>query len=120
MDTVVARKMWRTLEPVHGLVYFAPEPQARYAGLGLDARDGYFASRSAAMGAVNAEVVITTFFNFNPELVRKAIPAAWEKTTPAAVLDARMAGADSALRRILGDDVATSAEVASAADAAHR
>src|SRR4051795_12947143 len=114
MDAVVARKMWRTLEPVHGLVYFAPEPQARYADLGLDARDGYFASRAAAMGAVNAEVVITTFFNFNPELVRKALPAAWDKTTPGAVLDARLAGADAALRRILGDDVVASAEVSAA------
>ena len=120
MDPIVARKMWRTLEPVHGLVYFAPEPRERYEQLGLDGRDGYFASRSAAMGAVGPEVVITTFFNFNPALVRQAIPSAWERTTPAAVLDARLAGADAALRRALGDDVVESSEMAGAAEVARR
>ena len=36
------------------------------------------------MGAVTADVVVSTFFNFNPELVRAAIPAAWEVATPEA------------------------------------
>ena len=102
MDDVLARKMWRTLEPFHGLVYFAPEATAAYEALGVRGRDGYFASRAAPMGAVPAEVVIATFFNFNPAVVRHAIPAAWEVTTPAALLEARLAGIDVALRRTVG------------------
>ena len=35
MDPVTARKTWRTVEPVHGLVYFAPEPAEEYAAIGL-------------------------------------------------------------------------------------
>src|SRR5260370_1183874 len=57
-DAVIARKTWRTLEPLHGVIYFAPEAAASYAALGLSSEAGYFASRSAAMGPVRAEAVI--------------------------------------------------------------
>src|SRR5947209_12607318 len=83
---VVARKTWRTLEPIHGLIYFAPEAAEHYAAIGIDGRAGYFASRAAAMGPVTAEVVIATFFNFNPGLVRAAIPAAWAKASTDKIL----------------------------------
>lgn len=114
----MARKMWRTLEPYHGLIYFAPEATAAYEALGVAGRDGYFASRAAAMGAVPAEVVIATFFNFNPELVRQAIPVAWGAATPEQLVEARTGAADAALRRAIGDAV-DSAEVARAAELAH-
>lgn len=104
---LTARKTWRTLEPVHGMIYFAPEATERYALLGIKGRTGYFASRSAALGMVPAETVIATFFNFNPALVHRALPAAWEVTTPVRILDARLEAADLALRRALGDLLAT-------------
>jgi len=114
VDPVVARKTWRTLEPVHGLIYFSPEADERYAGIGITGRTGYFASRAAAMGAVPANVVIATFFNFNPDLVRAAIPAAWEIASTDKILEARLDAADAALRRALGDAVGSS-EMAQAA-----
>ena len=117
MEPVMARKMWRTLEPYHGLIYFAPEATEAYEALGVTGFDGYFASRAAALGAVPAEVVIATFFNFNPDVVRRAIPAAWEKATPAQLLAARLDAADRALRRAIGDDLDT-AEVGRAAELA--
>ena len=108
--------MWRTLEPVHGMIYFAPEAAAAYKEAGLrDPAAGYFASRSAPMGAVTAEVVIATFFNFNPALVRRAIPAAWAEATPERLVAARLQVADIALTRVLGDDVVRGAEMAEAA-----
>ncbi len=103
MDPVMARKMWRTLEPYHGLIYFAPEATAAYEALGVMGFDGYFASRAAPMGPVPAEVVIATFFNFDPGIVRRAIPSAWEATTPARLLDARLGAADAALHHAAGD-----------------
>lgn len=104
----MARKMWRTLEPYHGLIYFAPEATAAYEALGIHGFDGYFASRAAAMGTVPAEVVIATFFNFNPELVRAAIPRAWETATPGQIVSARCRAADVALRRATSSDLDTS------------
>ncbi len=114
MSAELARKMHRTLEVYHGLVYFAPEPAARYEALGLTGRSGYFASRAAAMGAVDAEVVIATFFNFNPELVRHALDGVWRRASPEQVLDARHAGADEMLRRTVGEDVHSNAMVEAA------
>jgi hypothetical protein len=119
MDPIVARKCWRTLEPYHGLVYFAPEPTAAYDRAGLDRPAHYFASRAAAMGAVGAEVVIATFYNFHPSLVTAALPAAWAQASPDAVLAARLEGVDAALRRALRDAV-ESGEVKEAADVASR
>ncbi len=99
------------------MIYFAPESAASYAALGLPREAGYFASRSAAMGAVSAETVVATFFNFAPALVRAAIPGAWETAPPGAVLAARVGAADAALRRMLGDGIA-SGELARAAELA--
>lgn len=110
-----ARKTWRTGEPLHGMIYFVPEATAAYARLGIEGRAGYFASRAAPLGAVSAEVVASTFFNFNPELVHEAIPAAWEVTTPAALVTARFDAADAAFRRVLGDAVVGSEEMHRAA-----
>jgi hypothetical protein len=115
---LLARKTWRTLEPLHGMIYFAPEAAKAYAELGLKGTQGYFASRSAPMGAVSADVVIATFYNFNPELVHAAIPSAWEATTPAALIAARLGAVDSACRRVLGDDAVASPEMARAAELA--
>ncbi|GAA2673668.1 SCO6745 family protein [Nonomuraea recticatena] len=100
VDPHVARRAWRRLEPVHGMIYFVPEASERYAALGLTGQmTGYFASRGAAFGEASAEVVIAAFFNFYPALVRRALPSAWEVTTPAKVLEARMEAAEAALRR---------------------
>ncbi|MEU7853310.1 hypothetical protein [Nonomuraea sp. NPDC049141] len=94
-----ARQAWRRLEPVHGMIYFVPEGRKRYAALGLNSRAGYFASRSAALGRASAELVIATFYNFHPALVRQALPAAWDQATPEQLLTARYEAADEALRR---------------------
>ena len=97
-----ARKTWRTLEPLHGMVYFVPEAAEAYARVGVTGRAGYFASRAAPMGAVPAEVVVSTFFNFNPDLVHAAIPAAWESATPDQLVAARFAAVDAAFDRLSG------------------
>ena len=120
MDAVVARKMWRTLEPCHALIYFTPLATEAYDALGIDRAAGYFASRSAPMGAVSAEVVIATFYNFHPGLVRLGIPAVWDVAPPAAVVEARIGAAGAALRQALGDDVVGSEELAWAASTARR
>jgi hypothetical protein len=117
---LLAHKTWRTVEPLHGMVYFVPEAAEAYARLGITGRAGYFASRAAPMGAVSADVVIATFFAFNPELVRSAIPDAWEKATPADLIAARFSAVDAACRRILSDEVVESPDMARAATLARR
>lgn len=112
--------MWRTLEPVHGMIYFTPHASRAYAALGVAPEAGYFASRAAAMGAVSGEVVVATFYNFNPDFVRPLFPAAWEAASPEQMIEARLGAADAALCEVLGDDVVASDDMAEAAGLAER
>src|ERR1700689_3047859 len=115
---LLARKTWRTLEPLHGVIYFVPEAAEAYSRLGIEGRAGYFASRAAPMGAVTADVVVSTFFNFNPELVHAAVPAVWELATPVALVRARFTAVDAAYRRLLGGEVLAPAQMGRAAELA--
>ena len=117
MDASIARKLYRALEPYHAMIYFVPEASQAYKAFGIGGRMGYFASRGAAMGAVSAELIISAFYNFNPGLVRSAIPAAWQRATPTQIINARYEAADAALRRIFGERI-DSSEVAEAAQLA--
>ena len=117
----IARRTWQTAEPLHAMIYFAPEAQEEYAALGFDVKantaHGYFPARAAAMGAVNADVVQATFFNFSRLAVEFGMSGAWDIASPQQLLDARYRAADRALRRMCGDavdspDVAEAAELA--------
>lgn len=119
MDARTGRHCHDALNPLHSLVYFAPEGDVEYAEAGLrQGRMGYFASRAAAMGAVSAATVRATFFNFAPGLIDRHIPAAWELAAPQDVYAARLRVVDRVLRRVLGDDVVASPQVREAAELA--
>jgi hypothetical protein len=110
----LARALWTQFEPVHAVTYFSDEARAAFAGVGLIRYwDGYFAGRSAPLGAVSGAPVTAIFSGFAPMLVNRALPAAWEVATPKQVLEARYAGAEATLRRLVPD----SSLVAAAADA---
>jgi hypothetical protein len=103
MEPEIARKMHRTLEVYHGMIYFVPEARDQYQALGLPKDDffkGYFASRASAMGEVPGEVVLATFFNFHPDMVRRAIPDAWSFASPESTVSARSSAAAAAIRRV--------------------
>ena len=93
----LAHRCWRALETLHVVVYFAPEPAQAYADLGLRRRDGYFASRSAALGEASPELVTATFYVFAPSLVARSLPQAWSTAQPAEVLAARHRGVRASL-----------------------
>ncbi len=78
----------------------------------------YFATRVGPMGPVGPEVCAATFFGFSLDAVRRALPSAWEVTTPAAVLAARDAAVREVLTDVLDADGATAASIAEAADLA--
>jgi helix-turn-helix protein len=47
---------------------------------------GYVAARSAPLGPVAANVVAAIFYNFSPAQVTRALPAAWNRASPADAL----------------------------------
>lgn len=135
VDLGLVRQMWRLMEPVHAILYYAPEVAARVAKLGFDIETRwptYFPLRAAPLGAVGPELVAATFYSFNPAMVREHIPAAWRIAAPDDVLAARRDGIDEALGAItegmdlrgvadlarrLVDQVSTSARPLGAANA---
>ena len=112
----LARRFFDRFEPVHGVTYFAPEAREALDGLGYKGYwMGYFAARSAPLGTVAPEVVTAIFYNFAPERVAKALPAAWQIAGPEAALRARRDSAVAALRRYglqADENVTTAAELA--------
>jgi hypothetical protein len=115
----VAARANRAIDPVHAMLYFAPESDEELTGVGLrPGRMCYFASRSAALGPVSPGVTTATFYNFNPQLVARHIPRAWTLASISDILAARQRAADRALRRLLGDDVESAPEVVEAAELA--
>ena len=53
------------------------------------------------MGRVGPGVVAATFYNFNPALVAKCIPAAWDQITPEDAIAARYRGIAASYQRLL-------------------
>lgn len=118
---ILARRLFDRIEPVHAVTYFAPEARSELDSLGYRGFwMGYFAARSAPFGEVPAEVVTAAFYNFAPERVAKALPAAWDVAAPADALRARERSAVAALRRygVTDEGAADAADLAAKA-AAH-
>jgi hypothetical protein len=99
----LARRLWLVGEPIHALPYFAQPSFDAWAAAGVHGFwRGYFATRAAPLGAVGPEMVTATFYNFEPAMVARALPSVWEVVTPAAALEARLAGTDASLRAVVG------------------
>ena len=114
-----ARRMWRALEPVHAVTYFAPESQQACTALGTRGFwMSYFALRAAPLGPAPAELVTAVFYNFHPGLVRRAVPDVWSVASPERYLTVRLEAVDEALRRLLGADLLASPQMAEAAEIA--
>ncbi|MFD4760819.1 hypothetical protein ACFWOJ_18580 [Streptomyces sp. NPDC058439] len=116
------RQMWHLLEPLHAVLYYAPESFEEAAGLGYRADErwpSYFAWRAAPLGEVGAGRVVDTFYSFSPATVREYVPAAWSVASSGAVLAARTRAVDRAYRALLAERVA-GPELAEAASLVRR
>ncbi|MFI7414945.1 hypothetical protein ACIBU0_40550 [Streptomyces sp. NPDC049627] len=116
------RQLWHLLEPLHAVLYYAPEVFEEAAALGYATEErwpSYFPYRAAPLGVVGAERVASAFYSFSPRMVAEHIDPAWKIADPEALLQARLRGIDGAYRAILGDRT-DSPELAEAAALARR
>lgn len=111
----LARRFLDRFEPIHGVTYFAPAVREALDGLGYKGYwMGYFAARSAPLGAVPPEVVTAIFYNFAPSRVAKVLPAAWAIAGPETALRVRQDTAVAVLRGYglkADENVTTAAEL---------
>jgi hypothetical protein len=104
--------MWMLLEPVHALLYYAPEALAEAAAAGYDTSDrwqSYFAWRAAPLGAAGRRLVTASFYSFSPAKVARYVPAAWEVASAGEALASRLRAVDSSLRTVWGDEIGSAA-----------
>ncbi|WP_031481413.1 SCO6745 family protein [Streptomyces bicolor] len=116
------RQLWHLLEPLHAVLYYAPEVFEEASALGYATAErwpSYFPYRAAPLGAVGAERVASAFYSFSPRMVAEYIDPAWKIAGPEALLSARVRGIDRAYRAIFGDRT-DSPELAEAAALARR
>ena len=70
-----ARLVWQYGEPIHAVLFFAPETRAATDGLGLKGGwMSYFGCRAAPLGSVTAAVVTSIFYGFHPTRGRARHP----------------------------------------------
>jgi hypothetical protein len=101
----LARALWTLFEPIHAVTYFSAQSRDALAAIGLTRYwDGYFAGRSAPVGALAGPPVTAMFSGFAPFLVDRALPAVWSVVTPAQVIEARYVGAAETLRELVPDE----------------
>ncbi|WP_327594599.1 SCO6745 family protein [Streptomyces chartreusis] len=108
IDSGRVRQLWHLLEPLHAVLYYAPEAFEEAAELGYATEErwpSYFPYRAAPLGAAGAESVASAFYSFSPRMVAEHIDPAWKIAGPEAVLRARVRGIDRAYRAIFGDRV---------------
>ncbi|MFG3149302.1 hypothetical protein [Streptomyces sp. NPDC048243] len=103
------RRLWHLLEPLHAVLYYAPESFEEAAALGFGTEErwpSYFPYRAAPLGPVGAERVASAFYSFSPRMVDEHIASAWRTASPQEVLAARERSVDRAYRALLGDGIA--------------
>ncbi|MFE6172627.1 hypothetical protein [Streptomyces sp. NPDC056464] len=122
LESSRVRQLWHLLEPLHAVLYYAPEAFEEAAAFGYATEErwpSYFPYRAAPLGPVSAEQVASAFYSFSPRMVAEHIDPAWKIATPEALLAARMSGVDRAYRAIFADRI-DSPELAEAAALARR
>ncbi|MFE2278101.1 hypothetical protein ACFXAE_12760 [Streptomyces sp. NPDC059454] len=127
-DNGRVRQMWHLLEPLHAVLYFAPQVFEETESLGYDTGErwpSYFALRAAPLGTSGPRQVASAFYSFSPRMVAEHIPAIWDVAAPGKVIAARTRGVDRTYRALFGErtdspDLAEAAALARrAAEAAH-
>ncbi len=100
------RELWRRLEMLHAVTYFAPEPRDAATALGIRGFwRSYFGYRAAPLGACSAGTVTAAFFGFAPSMVERAVPSIWDLAAPSALIQTRSTSAAAALRRLAGGQI---------------
>jgi len=100
----VTRRLRARADGILAAAWFMPEATAGYPGIDLAPGAASIASRAACLGAIRGDAAAALLAPINPAGVVGALDAAWEVTTPAALLDARLDAATAYLAEVLGPE----------------
>jgi hypothetical protein len=100
----VTRRLRARADGILAAAWFMPEASAGYPGIELAPGVASIASRAACLGAIRGDAAAALLAPINPAGIVGALDAAWEVTTPAALLDARLDAATGHLAEVLGPE----------------
>jgi len=100
----VTRRLRARADGILAAAFFMPEASAGYPGIDLAPGAASIASRAACLGAVRGDAAAALLAPINPAGVVASLDAAWDVTTPAALLDARLDAATGHLAGVLGPE----------------
>jgi hypothetical protein len=98
----VTRRLRARADGILAAAWFMPEASSGYPGIDLSPAAASIASRAACLGAIRGDAAAALLAPINPAGVVGALDAAWEVTTPAALLDARLDAATGHLASVIG------------------
>jgi hypothetical protein len=100
----VTRRLRARADGILAAAWFMPEATAGHPGIDLAPGATSIASRAACLGAIRGDAAAALLAPINPTGVVGALDAAWEVTTPAALLDARLDAATAHLAEVIGPE----------------
>jgi DNA-binding MarR family transcriptional regulator len=100
----VTRRLRARADGILAAAWFMPEATAGYPGIDLAAPAASIASRAACLGAIRGDAAAALFAPINPAGVVAGLDAAWDVTTPAALLEARLDAATGHLADVIGPE----------------
>ena len=99
----VARRMWSTSEPFVATGLICKESLISISGLGVPKGAAFFAVRGAPMGAATPAIFASAFHGFTLDRLRDGLTAAWEATTPLAVIESTHTAIPMMAERVFGE-----------------
>ena len=100
----VTRRLRARADGILAAAWFMPEASSGYPGIDLAPGAASIASRGACLGAIRGDAAAALFAPINPAGVIAGLDAAWDVTTPSALLDARLDAATGHLAAVIGPE----------------
>lgn len=100
----LTRRLRARADGILAAAWFMPAARQGYPGIDLAPGAASIASRAACLGAIRGDPAAALLTPINPAGVVGALDAAWEVTTPSALLDARLDAATEHLADVLGPE----------------
>jgi hypothetical protein len=101
VDSLIARRINHSFEPLVAHAFFVEEPKEEMRAIGIKPwPTGYFASRAWAFGRCSPDLIHATFYNFTHSVSTFGMPGCWDVADPEAIGAARDRAVVRALTRL--------------------
>jgi hypothetical protein len=100
----VSRRLRSRCDAINGAIWFMPQARSGFTELGLSPAATSWGGRAACLGPVRGEVAAALFAPINPLGIPAAVEEAWSRSTPEAILHARVRHASAFLADVLGPE----------------